>query len=57
MGCIMNKFAIFDWAGNRLFVHGEFPDFDTAWEYILGDMTDKLCLTEEDYQEYYVETV
>lgn len=34
-----------------------FPSFDDAWDYILGDLTDKLGLTEEDYQEYYVEEV
>ena len=51
------KYAIYDWAGNRLSLHGEFKTFDDAWEYILGDMTDKFCLCDDDYQEYYVECV
>lgn len=51
------KFAIFDWAGNRLTRWGEFSSFEEAWDHILGDMTDALKLTEEDYQEYYVEEV
>lgn len=47
-------FAIFDWAGNELTKHGTFKTFEDAWDYILGDMTDKLKLTEDDYQEYEV---
>jgi len=47
-------FAIFDWAGNRLSRWGVFVSFDDAWDFILGDMTDILELTEEDYQEYEV---
>lgn len=50
------KFRIFDCAGNDLTQwHGTFKTFDDAWDYILGEMTDKLSLTEEDYQEYFVE--
>lgn len=48
-------YIIEDWAGNDLTkFHGEFPSFEDAWEYIMGEMTDKLKLNEEDYQEYYV---
>lgn len=50
-------FAIFDWAGNRLTKWGEFPDFETAWDFILGEMTDELGLNEEDYQEYNVRLI
>lgn len=53
----MTKFIIYDWAGNSLFSHGSFKTFDDAWEYILGEMTDKLGLTEEDYDDYFVEEV
>lgn len=49
------KYIIQDWAGNVLLKHGEFNSFDEAWDYILGEMTDTLGLTEEDYQEYSVE--
>lgn len=49
-------YKIYDWAGNDLSVHhGCFKTFDDAWNYIYGEMTDKLGLSEEDYQEYYVE--
>lgn len=48
------KYAIFDWAGNHLHVHGEFESFEDAWDYILGEMTDSLELEEEDLQEYVV---
>jgi hypothetical protein len=34
-----------------------FPSFEDAWDFIYCDLTDKLKLTEEDYQEYYVEEV
>lgn len=51
----MDKFKIYDWAGNDLtHWHGTFDSFEDAWDYILGDMTDNLGLTEEDYQEYFV---
>ncbi len=50
-----DRWCIQDWAGNVLSSHGEFNSFEEAWEYILGEMTDKLNLTEEDYQEYFVE--
>lgn len=48
-------FAIFDWAGNRLYRWGQFNTFEDAWDFILGDMTDILNLTDDDYQEYFVE--
>lgn len=48
------SFAIFDWAGNRLDTHGIFESFEDAWDYILGEMTDKYNLKENDYQEYMV---
>lgn len=47
-------FIIQDWAGNVLDSHGSFETFEDAWDYILGEMTDALGLTEEDYGEYYV---
>jgi hypothetical protein len=50
----MKRFIIQDWAGNVLTAHGSFKTFEDAWDYILGDMTDKLGLTEDDYSEYYV---
>lgn len=54
----MKQFKIVDWANNDLtYWHGTFETFEDAWAYILGDMTDKLGLTEEDYQEYYVEVI
>lgn len=48
------NFAIFDWAGNHLYTHGTFPTFEDAWDYIKGDMADKLGLSEEDYNEFDV---
>lgn len=32
----------------------QFKTFEDAWDYILGELTDKLSLTEEDFGEYYV---
>lgn len=57
-----SKFIIQDWAGNEIglknsngiTVFEEFETFEDAWNYILGELTDRLGLTEEDYQEYYV---
>lgn len=49
------KYKIYDWAGNRI-GNKTFKTFDAAWDYILGEMTDILGLTEEDYQEYYVDS-
>lgn len=49
-----HRWAIFDWAGNRLWKHGTFCTAECAWDFILGSMTDMLNLTEEDYQEYEV---
>lgn len=48
------RFVIQDWAGNVLLNGRTFPSFEEGWEYILGELTDALGLTEEDYQEYYV---
>lgn len=44
------KFAIFDWAGNRLFPTETWESFEAAWStiYLRFD-------NEEDYQELYVE--
>lgn len=47
-------FIIQDWAGNHLCQNLEFPSFEDAWDYILGELTDTLGLNEDDYQEYYV---
>jgi hypothetical protein len=52
-----NQYAIFDWAGNRHDTLGTFECFESAWDFILGDLTDRLSLIEEDYQDYYVERV
>ena len=46
-------FIIQDWAGNPI-GNQSFTSFDDAWDYILGDLTDKLNLQEDDYQEYFV---
>lgn len=51
------KFAIFDWAGNRLTRWGEFPSFEEAWDFIHGEMSDALGLTDDDYPDYYVEEI
>jgi hypothetical protein len=51
----MKRFIILDWAGNRIDAHLKFKTFEDAWDYILGDLTDRLGLTEEDYQEYQVD--
>lgn len=42
-----------DWAGNRIGTE-TFESFEAAWEHILGDLTERLGLTEDDYQEYFV---
>lgn len=34
-----------------------FKSFEAAWDYIFGELTDRLKLTEEDYQEYWVDEV
>lgn len=49
------NYIIADWTGNILLNGQDFPTFEDAWDYILGELTDKLGLTEEDYQEYFVE--
>lgn len=48
-------FIIKDWTGNVLLNGRTFATFEDAWDYIFGDLTDALGLTEEDYSEYYVE--
>jgi hypothetical protein len=50
-------FKIFDWAGNEVKPDKSFKSFEDAWDYIQGEMTDELGLTEEDYQEYHVDNV
>jgi hypothetical protein len=50
----MTKFKIYDWAGNQI-GNETFNSFEDAWGYIYDQLTDKLGLTEEDYQDYYVE--
>lgn len=51
-GALMNKlYAIYDWAGNKLGVHGRFDSFESAWEYIIGEMG---LEDEEDIEEYEV---
>lgn len=50
----MNKFKIYDWAGNELTRWGSFNTFDDGWDFILGELTDLLQLTEDDYSEYFV---
>jgi predicted solute-binding protein len=47
-------FIIQDWAGNVLERGITFDTFEDAWDHILGDMTDRLGLGEDSYQEYYV---
>jgi len=49
----MTHFIIQDWAGNRI-GDNSFATFEDGWDYILGELTDKLDLCENDYQEYYV---
>ena len=64
------KYIIKDWAGNVLQYTGrfnfsaygaytgapmEFESFEEAWEYIMGELTDRLNLDERDYGEYSVE--
>jgi hypothetical protein len=46
------QFKIYDWAGNRI-GNQTFTSYLDAWDYILGDLTDSLGLTDDDYQEYY----
>lgn len=54
----VNMYKITDWAGNDLEQwQGAFNTFQDAWSYILGEMTDNLKLTEEDYQEYFVNKI
>jgi hypothetical protein len=47
------KYIIQDWTGRNLNL-GEFETFEDAWDFIMGDLTDRLGLEEEDYQEYFV---
>lgn len=46
------SWIIQDWAGNRI-TRESFESFEDAWDYILGDLTDRLGLVEEDYQEFF----
>lgn len=47
--------VIKDWADNLLLNGMLFSSFQDAWGYIYGELTDRLNLTEDDYQEYFVE--
>lgn len=47
-------FYIQDWAGNVLLNGQAFNTFEDAWDYIYSELTDKLDLDEDDYQDYYV---
>ena len=51
----VKQFIIQDWAGNVLENGMTFASFEDAWDHILGDMTDRLGLTEDDYSKYYAE--
>lgn len=46
-------FRIYDWAGNKITTL-TFATFLEGWDYIYGPLTERLDLTEEDYQEYEV---
>lgn len=46
-------YIIVDWAGNRI-TSLQFKTFEDGWDYIWGDLTNRLGLQEDDYQEYYV---
>ena len=48
------KYAIFDWAGNRLFAECTFQDFESAWEHLYTTFPE---MTDEDLGEYYVEQI
>jgi hypothetical protein len=48
------RFYIYDWAMNPIRQQLSFNTFDDAWDYIQGELTDELNLTDEDYQEYQV---
>jgi hypothetical protein len=49
-----DSYMIYDWADN-LISKKTFKTFESAWHYILGDLTERLKLAEDDYQEYFVE--
>lgn len=51
------KFKIYDWAGNSVCGELSFKTFEDAWDYIYGELTDRLSLTDEDYQEYEVRSI
>ena len=51
------EFKIFDWAHNPIKPDMTFRTFEDAWAYIKGPLTEEIGLTEEDYQEYFVEEV
>lgn len=49
------RFIIQDWAGNLIEPSKSWATFDDAWGFIHGELADRLGLTEDDFQEYYVE--
>lgn len=51
---LRGKYRIFDWAGNAIRPEMIFSTVEDAWDYIHGELTDELGLTEEDYGEYEV---
>lgn len=48
------KYIIKDWVGNIIQPEKQFISFEEGWEYIFGELTGRLRLTDEDYQEYNV---
>lgn len=48
------NYKIVDWANNPIKAELTFKTFEDAWDYIYGELTDELNLTEEDFQEYEV---
>ncbi len=51
----MNEnYTIQDWAGNLIEPDKSFKTFDDAWDFIRKELTNRLNLQDEDYQEYVV---
>ena len=48
------KYQIFDQSGNLVIPQLDFPSWEDAWEYIEGELTEELELTDEDYRKYDV---
>ena len=48
-------YVIQDWTGKDVCYPLTFKTFEDGWGYIWGELTDRLNLKEDDYQEYYVE--